>query len=258
MTRLLVTRFLVKRLNRACDPVVEPTAQAVRWPDPKPRQHGAMDVLVVVGSEAPPERLALRAHQVVVVAPDETLANLVADLRGRFPRQIGVVGPGAPEVAVQLRRAGLPIELHADDVEPETHGLEGVEVVPLTDTGPPIDAADSLLDLVGETPLVRLDRTARDLPCQLFAKLELLNPGGSVKDRPAIAMIDEAERLGLLKPGSTIVEGTSGNTGIGLAIVAARRRYRCIFVMPDKMAPEKIALLRGRSRSGGVPLRRGA
>jgi cystathionine beta-synthase len=203
-----------------------------------------MDVLVVVGPEAPPERLALRAHQVLTVAPGEALANLVADLRGRFPRLIGVVGPGAPEVAAQLRRAGLPIELYSDDVGPATEGLGGVEVVPLTDPGPPIDAADSLLDLVGRTPLVRLDRTARDLPCQLFAKLELLNPGGSVKDRPAIAMIDEAERQGLLEPGSTIVEGTSGNTGIGLAIVAARRRYRCIFVMPDKMAPEKIALLR--------------
>ncbi len=216
----------------------------MRWPDAKSRQHGDMDVLVVVGSADPPERLALRAHQVVVVPPDEALANLVADLRGRFPRQVGVFGPGAVDVAVQLHRAGLPVELHADDVDPATHGLEGVEVVPLTDTGPPIDAADSLLDLVGGTPLVRLDRTARDLPCQLFAKLEQLNPGGSVKDRPAIAMIEEAERQGLLKPGSTIVEGTSGNTGIGLAIVAARRRYRCIFVMPDKMAPEKIALLR--------------
>jgi cystathionine beta-synthase len=92
--------------------------------------------------------------------------------------------------------------------------------------------------------MVRLDRTGRDLPCPLVAKLEILNPGGSVKDRPAAAMITAAERAGLLGPGSTIVEGTSGNTGIGLAIVAARRRYRCVFVMPDKMAPEKVALLR--------------
>jgi cystathionine beta-synthase len=78
----------------------------------------------------------------------------------------------------------------------------------------------------------------------LVAKLDILNPGGSVKDRPAAAMIEAAERAGLLRPGSTIVEGTSGNTGVGLAIVAARRRYRCVFVMPDKMAPEKVALLR--------------
>ena len=201
---------------------------------------------MVVGGEEPPERLVLRAHQVLAVPPGETLANLVADLRGRFPRQVGVVGQGAPEVAAQLKRAGLPIELHTDEElsESDRAVLEGVEIVALTDDGPPMEVVDSLLDLVGETPLVRLDRTGRDLPGQLLAKLELMNPGGSVKDRPAISMIDEAERQGLIGPGSTIVEGTSGNTGIGLAIVAARRRYRCIFVMPDKMAPEKIALLR--------------
>jgi len=208
------------------------------------RQHCVMDVLVVVGRADPPERLALRAHQVLKLGPEEMLANLVADLRGRFPRQIGVVGPGAAAIAAQLRQAGLPIELHTDEDVSEVAGLEEVEIVALTDAGPRIDAVDSLLDLVGGTPLVRLDRTARDLPCLLLAKLELLNPGGSVKDRPALQMVEEAERQGLLHPGSTIVEGTSGNTGIGLAIVAARRRYRCIFVMPDKMAPEKIALLR--------------
>jgi cystathionine beta-synthase len=107
-----------------------------------------------------------------------------------------------------------------------------------------MEVADSLLDLVGNTPLVRLDRMGKDLPCQLLAKLEFMNAGGSVKDRPAVAMIDAAERDGRLKPGGTIVEPTSGNTGVGLAIVAARRGYRCVFIMPDKMAPEKIALLR--------------
>ncbi len=107
-----------------------------------------------------------------------------------------------------------------------------------------MEVADSLLDLVGNTPLVRLARIGKDLPCQLIAKLEFLNAGGSVKDRPAVAMIDAAERDGLLKPGGTIVEPTSGNTGVGLAIVAARRGYKCVFIMPDKMAPEKIALLR--------------
>ena len=86
--------------------------------------------------------------------------------------------------------------------------------------------------------------SARDLACDLVAKLEMLNPGGSVKDRPAVAMIDAAERDGLLQPGGTIVEPTSGNTGVGLAIVAAQRGYRCIFVMPDKMSEEKVALLR--------------
>jgi cystathionine beta-synthase len=104
--------------------------------------------------------------------------------------------------------------------------------------------ADSLLDLVGDTPLVRLGRVGADLACDLVAKVELFNPGGSVKDRPAVAMIDEAEREGLLAPGGTIVEPTSGNTGVGLAIVAAQRGYRCVFVMSDKMSDEKVALLR--------------
>jgi cystathionine beta-synthase len=91
---------------------------------------------------------------------------------------------------------------------------------------------------------VRLGRLSRGLPTDIVAKLELLNPGGSTKDRPAVAMIDAAERNGLLKPGGTIVEPTSGNTGVGLAIVAAQRGYRCVFVMTDKVAPEKVSLLR--------------
>src|ERR1700745_3509119 len=107
-----------------------------------------------------------------------------------------------------------------------------------------MDVADSLLDLVGNTPLVRLGRVGRDLECDLPAKGERFNPGGGVKDSPAVAMIDAAERDGRLKPGGTIVEPTSGNTGAGLAIVAAQRGYRCIFVMSDKMSDEKIALLR--------------
>ena len=104
--------------------------------------------------------------------------------------------------------------------------------------------AGSLLDLVGNTPMVRLGRVGAELSCDLVAKVELFNPGGSIKDRPAIAMIDEAERSGLLKPGGTIVEPTSGNTGVGLAIVAAQRGYQCVFVMSDKMSDEKVALLR--------------
>ena len=114
-----------------------------------------------------------------------------------------------------------------------------------------MDVADSLLDLVGNTPLVRLGRVGAHLRCDLLAKVELFNPGGSVKDRPAVAMIDAAERDGLLRPGGTIVEPTSGNTGVGLAIVAAQRGYRCIFVMSDKMSAEKVALLRayGRTRT---------
>src|SRR5664279_4511797 len=108
---------------------------------------------------------------------------------------------------------------------------------------PPMEVADSLLDLVGNTPMVRLRRVGAELSCDLIAKVEMFNPGGSVKDRPAIAMIDAAERDGLLKPGGVIVEPTSGNTGVGLAIVAAQRGYRCIFVMSDKMAAEKVRLL---------------
>jgi cystathionine beta-synthase len=106
-----------------------------------------------------------------------------------------------------------------------------------------MDIADSVLDLIGNTPMVRLRRLGRDLPCPVVAKLETTNPGGSVKDRPAVAMIDAAEREGLLKPGGTIIEPTSGNTGVGLAIVAAQRGYRCIFVMTDKVSPEKVQLL---------------
>jgi cystathionine beta-synthase len=102
----------------------------------------------------------------------------------------------------------------------------------------------TLLELVGHTPIVRLDRIARDVAPTLLAKLEYLNPGGSNKDRIGIAMIEAAEREGKLKPGGTIVEPTSGNTGVGLAIAAAARGYRCIFVMPDKMSQEKISMLR--------------
>jgi cystathionine beta-synthase len=102
----------------------------------------------------------------------------------------------------------------------------------------------TILDLVGNTPLVRLERVGADLDPLLLAKLEFMNPGGSVKDRIGLAMIEAAEKDGKLKPGGTIVEPTSGNTGVGLAIAAALRGYRCIFVMPDKVAREKIALLR--------------
>jgi cystathionine beta-synthase len=102
----------------------------------------------------------------------------------------------------------------------------------------------TLLDLVGKTPIVRLDRLGRDIEPRLLAKLEYLNPGGSVKDRIGLALIEAAERDGKLKPGGTIVEPTSGNTGVGLAIAAATRGYRCIFVMPDKMSQEKISMLR--------------
>ena len=108
-----------------------------------------------------------------------------------------------------------------------------------------MDVHDSLLDLIGNTPLVRLSRVASPGGAQLLAKVEQLNPGGSVKDRIAVRMVEAAERSGALKPGGTIVEPTSGNTGVGLAIVAARKGYHCVFVMPDKMSSEKINVLKG-------------
>jgi cystathionine beta-synthase len=103
----------------------------------------------------------------------------------------------------------------------------------------------TIIDLVGNTPIVRLDRISQDVPGTILAKLEFMNPGGSNKDRIGLAMIEAAERDGKLKPGGTIVEPTSGNTGVGLAIAAAQKGYRCIFVMPDKMSQEKISMLRG-------------
>ncbi|MBK9970717.1 MAG: pyridoxal-phosphate dependent enzyme [Acidimicrobiaceae bacterium] len=106
--------------------------------------------------------------------------------------------------------------------------------------------ADSVIDTIGSTPLVRLKRISEihGIECVLAMKMETTNPGGSAKDRPALEMILAAERSGELRPGGTIVEPTSGNTGVGLAIVAAQRGYKCVFVMTDKVAPEKVSLLR--------------
>ena len=105
-------------------------------------------------------------------------------------------------------------------------------------------APESILDLIGHTPVVPLRRVGKNLPYRLLVKLEFLNPGGSVKDRIGVRMIDAAERDGRLRPGGTIVEATSGNTGVGLALVAAVRGYHMVFVIPDKMSAEKIRLLR--------------
>jgi cystathionine beta-synthase len=103
---------------------------------------------------------------------------------------------------------------------------------------------ESLADLVGDTPLVRLRSVTEGIACPVYAKLEYLNPGGSVKDRIALIMVEAAEQAGLLGPGGTIVEPTSGNTGVGLAIVAAQRGYKCVFTMPDKISSEKVDVLR--------------
>ncbi|GAB3687472.1 cystathionine beta-synthase [Nocardiopsis oceani] len=103
---------------------------------------------------------------------------------------------------------------------------------------------DSLIDLVGDTPLVRLRKVTEGLAPTILAKVEYFNPGGSVKDRIALRMVEAAEKSGELKPGGTIVEPTSGNTGIGLALVAQEKGYRCIFVCPDKVGPDKLSVLR--------------
>ncbi len=100
-----------------------------------------------------------------------------------------------------------------------------------------------ILETVGWTPLVRLNKVTAGIRTPVFGKAEFFNPGGSVKDRIGIAIIEDAERTGILKPGGVIVEGTSGNTGVGLALVAALKGYRCIFTVPDKMSQEKVCLL---------------
>ncbi|MGH7665240.1 MAG: pyridoxal-phosphate dependent enzyme [Gemmatimonadaceae bacterium] len=103
---------------------------------------------------------------------------------------------------------------------------------------------ETVLDTIGWTPLIRLNRITRGMRTPVYGKAEFFNPGGSVKDRIGLPIIERAEREGQLRPGGTIVEGTSGNTGIGLAIAAALRGYRCIFTMPDKMSQEKVRLLK--------------
>ena len=199
----------------------------------------------MVGPGAVPERILAKARHVVHSNDSQLDSRLISRILDRHPRETSVVAPLDPQAgwvaARGLQRAGLAVTVISDaPAEPVT----GIAVRPLSDAGQAMEVADSLLDLVGDTPLVRLDRIGRDLECHLLAKLEFLNPGGSVKDRPALSMIEAAEAAGLLKEGGTIVEPTSGNTGVGLAIVAARRGYRCVFVMPDKIASEKIDLLR--------------
>ncbi len=119
------------------------------------------------------------------------------------------------------------------------------------------DIVDSVIDTIGNTPLIRLKRLSEleGIECVFAMKNEATNPGGSAKDRPALEMILAAEQDGLLQPGGTIVEPTSGNTGVGLAIVAAQRGYQCVFVMTDKVAPEKISLLKARWPSSPTTLR---
>ena len=102
---------------------------------------------------------------------------------------------------------------------------------------------DSVLDLIGNTPVVRVNHLNTG-PCSLYIKLESQNPGGSIKDRIGLRMIEDAEKAGLISPGATLVEGTAGNTGLGLALVAAQKGYQLILVIPDKMSREKISNLK--------------
>jgi cystathionine beta-synthase len=202
-----------------------------------------VDILVVVGPGDAPHVLEARAGWIIrLVDPTET-ASLIAELRGHIPRLVGVVGDDhlTGPVVRRIHDSGLPTVLFTDGSPPVP---PGVETRTVTDREPAMEVADGLIDLIGNTPMVRLDRTGRHLRCHLLAKLEYLNPGGSVKDRPALSMIRAAEAEGLLVRGSTIVEPTSGNTGVGLAIIAAQRGYHCIFTMPDKIAEEKRQLLR--------------
>src|SRR4051795_11634740 len=103
---------------------------------------------------------------------------------------------------------------------------------------------NNILETIGNTPLVKLNKITSNLPCTVLAKVEYFNPGNSIKDRMAVKMLEEAEKAGKLKPGGTIIEGTSGNTGMGLALAAAIKGYKCVFTMPDKMSQEKIDALR--------------
>ena len=102
----------------------------------------------------------------------------------------------------------------------------------------------NIIEAIGNTPMVRLNKIVKDLPCEVYAKIETFNPGNSIKDRMAIKMIEDAEKDGRLKPGGTIIEGTSGNTGMGLAIGAVIKGYKCIFTTTDKQSKEKVDALR--------------
>ena len=104
--------------------------------------------------------------------------------------------------------------------------------------------SNNILETIGNTPLVKINSITKDLPCTVLAKVETTNPGNSIKDRMALKMIEDAEKDGRLKPGGTIIEGTSGNTGMGLAIAAIIKGYKCIFTTTDKQSKEKVDALR--------------
>src|SRR5690606_9998547 len=168
-----------------------------------------------------------------------------------YPNTTGQVGnetrstPSSSAATVQVQRRigsdghrSTGTACHGRRRIPDTAAAQGEEREEL------MRVYNSLIELVGNTPLVRLKKVAAGLAPTVLAKVEYLNPGGSVKDRIALRMVEDAERRGLLRPGGTIVEPTSGNTGVGLAIVAAEKGYRCVFVCPDKVGADQLAVLR--------------
>lgn len=191
-------------------------------------------ILVLTGDHRSP-RLEANAKRVLHIPGGEIDADgnpapeLVAWAR-QHAAVFRVAGRGAEDIAQNLSAHGLSAGVV--DVGEPLADTEGMRIV------------GDILELVGDTPLVRLDRLFPESRALVLGKLEAANPGGSVKDRVAVSLVEDAERSGRLKPGGRIVEPTSGNTGVGLAIVAARRGYRCTFTVPDKVASEKIALLR--------------
>ena len=157
--------------------------------------------------------------------------------RARF-RRGGRLAQLALRAGAPRRRAGGGL-LPAADLLPSSRRRGDHAVTP-----PHLTPYDTVLDTIGWTPLIRLGRVGAGVRTPVYGKAEYANPGGSVKDRIGLAIIEDAERRGELKAGGTIVEGTSGNTGVGLAIAAALKGYRCIFTMPDKMSQEKVRLLK--------------
>ncbi|MGH2348540.1 MAG: cystathionine beta-synthase [bacterium] len=207
--------------------------------------------MVSVYIPSPLRRLTGGQTRATVAA--KSIRDLLDGLEREFPGMKAELSDDRGEVRsfINVFKNGTEIR-QLRGLETPLADTDEVSIIPAMAGGvkdPPAPVAterifDSILDVVGNTPAVRLHRVTRGIRADVVGKLEFLNPGGSVKDRIGITMIDEAERAGLLRPGGTIVEATSGNTGVGLAIAAATRGYRTIFVMPDKMSDEKIRLLR--------------
>lgn len=186
----------------------------------------------------------LTGGQARVTVAASSIRDLLDALERQFPGLRAEVCDETGEVRafINVFKNGTEIR-QLQGLETPLREADEVAIIPAM-AGGAEEIADSVLDVMGGTPLVRLHKVTRGVRGEVVAKLEFLNPGGSVKDRIGPAMIEEAERSGQLRPGGTIVEATSGNTGVGLAIAAAVRGYKTIFVMPDKMSDEKIRLLR--------------